>query len=109
LKPLDVVQKVPDNREGVNAVREILGQCWFDETKCEKGIAGLEAFRKAWDERNGVWKEDYVHDWASHPAKAFEQFARSFEAHPTAGRTVSTLKRQRGWRSRRGRLNYMTV
>ena len=109
LKNLTVVEKVPDNREGVNAVREILSQCWFDEVKCEKGIAGLEAFRKAWDERNGVWKEDYVHDWASHPAKAFEQFARSFEARPQAGRTPNSIKRSRGWRSRRGRLNYMTV
>lgn len=109
LKNLVVVEKVAENRDGVNAVREILGQCFFDEQECERGIAALDAFRKKWDERNGVYQEDYVHDWASHGAKAFEQFARSFEAKPLRGLTTTSSAKPRGWRSRRNRANYMTV
>jgi hypothetical protein len=109
LKNLVVVDKVAENRDGVNAVREILSQCLFDEIECERGIAALEAFRKKFNEREGVYQEDYVHDWASHGAKAFEQFARSFEANPARGLVSESSRRPRGWRSRRNRSNYMTV
>jgi hypothetical protein len=102
------VGKVAENRLGVSAVRAILHQCFFDEAKCDRGIAALEQFKKQWDEKNGVFKDDYVHDESSHGAKAFEGFARTFEAVPRATQT-SGVRRQRGWRSRRGRLNHMVV
>jgi hypothetical protein len=103
-----LVDKVPTNMLGVQACRALLHQCWFDEVKCEDGIAALEGYRKQWDEKNGVWKDEPAHDWASHGAKAFEQFARTHEANPNA-KSNATGVRRKGWRSRRGRLNYMTV
>jgi hypothetical protein len=107
---VQTVTKVAENRLGVSAVRAILPQCWFDEQKCEVGIGALDLFRKEWDEKNGCWKETYKHDDASHGAKAFEGFARTFEAIPGAAQTLPGA-RTRGWRSRknRGRRSYMTV
>lgn len=102
------VDKVAENRLGVNAVRAILHQCFFDEAKCDVGLYCLENFKKQWDEKNSVFKDEYVHDKASHGAKAFEGFARSFEAVPRATQQKPGI-RARGWRSRRGRLNHMTA
>ncbi|HCH7933825.1 TPA: terminase, partial [Proteus mirabilis] len=43
--------------EGIEAVREILPLCVFDEHKCSEGIAHLEAYRKEWDDKRGCWKD----------------------------------------------------
>lgn len=33
---------------GIDAARNILNHCWFDEIKCEKGIRALENYKKKW-------------------------------------------------------------
>jgi hypothetical protein len=112
LRGMGVVRMVPrvnDDLAGIQATRMILHQCWFDEIKCEDGISALDLFRKEWDDKNGCWKESYAHDDASHGAKAFEGFARTYDALPQASKTAAPSSRRRGWRSRRGRLNHMTV
>jgi len=55
----------------IEAGRRLLGRSWFDEKKCEQGILALENYRKAWDEKNGCWKSQPMHNWASHPADSF--------------------------------------
>jgi hypothetical protein len=69
-----VAPKLP-KADQIEAARNILQHCWFDEAKCNDGIKGLEAYRKAWDDRNACYKNDPLHDWASNPADAFEVFA----------------------------------
>ncbi|TBX22098.1 terminase [Bowmanella sp. JS7-9] len=61
--------------DGIEAVRAVLPLCWFDEASTEQGFAGLQAYRKEWDDKRGVWKDRPCHDWASHPADAFRTFA----------------------------------
>ena len=61
--------------DGIESVREILPLCAFDSSKCEQGIANLEAYRKAWDDKNGCWRDKPLHDHASHAADAFRYFA----------------------------------
>ena len=61
--------------DGIESVREILPLCAFDSGKCEQGIANLEAYRKAWDDKNGCWRDKPLHDHASHAADAFRYFA----------------------------------
>tara|TARA_R110002167_G_scaffold91458_1_gene246103 strand:- start:174036 stop:175583 length:1548 start_codon:yes stop_codon:yes gene_type:complete len=63
--------------EGIEAVRAVLPLCWFDESRVEVGLAGLQAYRKEWDARFGVWKNNPAHDDASHPADAFRTFAQA--------------------------------
>lgn len=60
--------------EGIESVREILPRCVFDVVKCEQGINCLENYRKAWDDKHGVWKNKPLHDWASHGSDAFRYF-----------------------------------
>lgn len=61
--------------DGIESVREILPLCAFDSSRCEQGIAHLESYRKAWDDKNGCWKDKPLHDHTSHGADAFRYFA----------------------------------
>ncbi|NIA76364.1 terminase [Providencia rettgeri] len=63
--------------EGIEAVREILPLCAFDEHKCSEGIAHLEGYRKEWNDKLGCWKDKPLHDFTSHDADGFRYFAVS--------------------------------
>lgn len=74
------VQRVDD---GIEAVRNILGKCWFDAKKCEKGIEALKNYSKDFDEERKIYRDRPRHDWASHAADAFRELAMSYkEIHP---------------------------
>ena len=60
---------------GIDAVRNILNRCWIDEKKCAKLIKALDNYKKDWDERNGCWRSQPLHNWASHGADAFRYLA----------------------------------
>lgn len=61
--------------DGIEAAREILSRCAFDDAKCEEGISHLEGYRKEWDDKRGCWKDRPLHDKTSHGADAFRYFA----------------------------------
>jgi len=76
--------------EGIESVRNILPQCWFDKDKCEKGLDALKAYRKEYDDKTRHFKSKPLHDWASHGADAFRSFAYATRAP----------KEKRGYRQR---------
>jgi hypothetical protein len=82
--------------DGVDAVRSVLQTCWFDERNCAELVKCLDHYRKEWDEKLGTFKSKPLHDWSSHGAKAFEQFAVGYKA-PQQG--PKRQKRKRGWRT----------
>ena len=57
--------------DGVNAVRLMLGRCWFDAERCDRGIEALKQYRREWDGKRQTWRERPLHDWTSHAADAF--------------------------------------
>lgn len=69
--PAQKVEIIP----GIDAVRNILPRCWFDEVKCAKGIKALDNYKKEWDDRHGCWRSQPLHNWASHGADAFRTLA----------------------------------
>jgi hypothetical protein len=64
-------------QEGIDAVRNILNRCWFDELKCEKGIIALENYRKEWNASLGVWRDHPRHDHFSNGSDAMRYVAIS--------------------------------
>lgn len=79
-------QKIED---GINAVRNVFSQCFFDEVKCERGISALKNYSQAWDEKNKIFSDRPLHNWASHGADAFRTFGlgKNFvEQYSTRGR-----------------------
>lgn len=65
--------------DGIDAARSVFNQCWFDKTKCMRGLNCLRNYRKEWDEKNKVFKSNAKHDWASHGADSFRIFAVSYK------------------------------
>ncbi|WP_286237981.1 terminase [Neptuniibacter halophilus] len=76
-----VVPRVQSKGEAIQAVRDILNLCWFDEENAAQGIKCLDHYRKEWDDKLGAFKDSPRHDWASHGNDAFEQFARGYVEH----------------------------
>lgn len=70
--------------DGIEAVRQLLPRCRFDEKNCYRGIEALKSYRKQWDEKLRVYRSKPLHDWASHPADAFRTLAMGLRAkNPT--------------------------
>jgi hypothetical protein len=63
--------------EGIDAARNILNRCWFDEIKCSPGIKALDSYKKEWNDRHGCWSSQPLHNFASHGADAFRMLAIS--------------------------------
>lgn len=61
--------------DSINGVRMILGSCWFDARKCERGVECLKNYRPEWNEKLQTHHERPLHDWASHGADAFAELA----------------------------------
>jgi phage terminase large subunit len=57
--------------DGIQAVRSFLAKCWFDKTKCARGLDALWSYHKDFDERAKIYRSIPAHDWSSHGADAF--------------------------------------
>jgi len=71
LIPVPKVAIIP----GIDAARSMFNRCWFDETKCAKGLKALDNYKKDWDDRLACWRSQPLHNWASHGADAFRTLA----------------------------------
>ena len=63
-------------RDGIEAVRTMLPLTWFN-SGIGDGIEYLKAYRAEYDEKNGVFRLQPVHDFTSHAADAVRYFAVS--------------------------------
>lgn len=61
--------------EGIKAVRMLLPRCYFDETKCERGLEALRHYKSAFNKQLGQFTGVPLHDWASHGSDAFRGLA----------------------------------
>ena len=68
---------VPNLRvdDGIEAVRNTLPKCYFDEDKCAHLIEALRQYRKDYDEKRQVFRDRPLHDWTSHPSDAMRYLA----------------------------------
>jgi phage terminase large subunit len=65
--------------DGINAVRVLLPRCWFDLTKCERGVEALRLYRAEFDEKLKTVRPRPLHDWTSHAADAFRYLAMALD------------------------------
>jgi hypothetical protein len=78
--------------EGIDAVRNVLNRCWFDEVKCNTGIKALENYKKEWNDKYGCWSSKPLHNFASHGADAFRMLAISLNRLSNKGLTAEEWK-----------------
>jgi hypothetical protein len=78
LRPIVTVPRTRKISTDIQAVRNALAGCWFDAGRCEQGLRHLDGYRRAWDEKRGIWRDRPHHDTASHGADAFRMFAAGY-------------------------------
>ena len=74
LKPIVVSPQIA-LEDGIEQVRRLLPQCWFDEHECARGISALTEYSKEWDDKAKVFAPRPSHNWASHGSDAFRTMA----------------------------------
>lgn len=103
LRNIEIVPRIDRVQTGIQMTRNAFSSAWFDEEGCADGIKRLEAYRKDWDARLGVWKDEPRHDKASNGADAFRQFGqmRTELYGAGSGSASSQVKRSkpRSWRT----------
>lgn len=81
--------------DGIDAVRNILHRCYFDEEKCSKGVKMLDSYRKEWNEKHGCWRDRPLHNFASHGADAFRILATGLNQLVRRGLTAEQWREVR--------------
>jgi hypothetical protein len=76
------------HRDGIEAVRRLIPQCYFDEERCERGIDGMVTYRREYDEHNKMYRVNPVKDWSNHPADAFRYLAIGLNTNITPVHTA---------------------
>lgn len=61
--------------DGIQAVRNLLPLCWFDEENTHRGVECLREYRRDFDEKLQIYKTTPRHDQYSHGADAFRMLA----------------------------------
>lgn len=67
--------------DGISAVRKVLPMCYFNP-RTSDGVEGLRAYQREWDEEKRVFRNNPLHNWASHPSDSFRYL--SVVAQPLA-------------------------
>ena len=74
LRPIRAGSRLPV-QDGINAVRNLLPRCVFDDKKCSKGLDALREYRVEFDSKAKTPRKTPLHNWASHCADAFRELA----------------------------------
>ncbi len=72
------VQSIPF-ADGIDAVRNVLNRCWFDETKCARGLECLRNYRKVYNDKLQTFTGVPVHNTYSHGSDAFRGLAVRYQ------------------------------
>ena len=95
---LRVVDRVQDLNDGIEMVRRALPSCWIDVEHCDQGLVCLEEYQRQWDERNGVFRNQPLHNHASNGADAFRQFAQGYRVTSASGMAAVRKSRPRNYK-----------
>lgn len=73
IEPTEVVTRTPSEMEQIDMARNVMGNVWFDEDRCAKGIACLENVRFRFDDRLQEFQPQLMRTVHKHGADAFMQ------------------------------------
>lgn len=95
------VRTIPNQGRGaaikrVEAARKLFPAIWFDEAKCEGGLAALGWYHEKRDEHRNIGLGP-EHDWASHGADSFGLMCCDYEEPRAEKRPVERHYRKGGW------------
>jgi hypothetical protein len=73
--------------DGIQAVRRILPNCWFNKDKTRAGVECLQNYRRVFNEKTSSFQNRPLHDWSSHAADAFRYLALGMDSTGNGQRT----------------------
>ena len=73
--------------DGIQAVRRLLSNCWFNKETTKHGVECLRNYRRVFNEKLNVFQERPLHDWSSHGSDAFRYLALGIDTASTTKRT----------------------
>lgn len=74
---IEIVPRAKHKDVPIDLAKRIFGKAYFDVERCDGGLKALKNYRYKWVEKDQVFSREPVHDWASHDADAFMQFAQA--------------------------------
>jgi hypothetical protein len=92
LKNIEIVKRVDDISHGIQATRDAMSTCYFDEENCKEGIIHLDSYRKKWNNTTARFMDIPVHDVHSEGADAFRQFGQCHSADILNVKKVAPLQ-----------------
>ena len=78
LKDVVVLPRIELLQTGIDQTREFFSQCYFEETKTERGIDCLGNYAYKWSDTEEAWTNSVGPKWATNGADAFRQAAQGF-------------------------------
>jgi hypothetical protein len=66
----EVVPRVLDKEDAIEALRKMLSLTWIDQEHCARLIECLDNYRKTWNKMLAQWTSVPLHNWASNAADA---------------------------------------
>jgi hypothetical protein len=93
----EVIPRVEHKADAIQAARSLLGHLWIDETRCARGLVCLESYRKEWDDRLQVFRDQPLHDWSSHAADALMTLARGHRFAEARRVAAAQIPSAAGW------------
>lgn len=72
-------------QDGIDLVRALFHQFWFDNVKCEYLLKCLSAYRKEYNEKMERFEDRPLHDWSSHCASALKSLAVGYKTIAMSG------------------------
>lgn len=93
--------------DSLHALRMLLPRCYFDDTRCERGLDALTSYRWHYNAELKEFTNKPEHDWASHGADALRTLAVRYDpairkAEREAKRDEAELDHQRMLRNEYG-------
>ena len=86
IRNIRTIERSKDIQDDIEAVRKIFSRFYFDENKTAKVVEALNAYRKEWDDKLGVFKNSPRHDKHSHIADTFRLLARGWKQYLIEGK-----------------------
>lgn len=65
----------------IQSIRKLLPACVFERSTTERLIDCLSNYQKEFDEKNNIYEDKPLHNWASHGVKSFQTMALAIEAN----------------------------
>jgi hypothetical protein len=62
-------------QDGIEAARQVIPLCWFNEQSTYEGLEHLRAYSREWDEKSGTFRQKPKHDAHSHASDSFRYLA----------------------------------